>query len=141
MNLSPAEINTAAPSQPVASSDSVQQVSSSTAKPNLFQTINPLEYAGWDSLLSTHNENAFFHSSAWARVLHASYGHQPFYFCRISDSQLHALLPVMEVSSWCTGRRGVSLPFTDECPGLKSLPGDSELYSTALALGRSRAWR
>ncbi len=48
----------------------------------------------------------------------------------------------MEVSSALTGRRGVSLPFTDVCPGLKLAGTDSgALYEAAVELGRERRWR
>lgn len=103
--------------------------------------VDPLTHPGWDSLLAGHGAGSFFHGSAWARVLHETYGHRPFYFCRISGNRLDALLATMEVSSWCTGRRGVSLPFTDECPVLTGAASDRGLYDAALALGRTRGWR
>src|SRR5690349_1107778 len=106
-----------------------------------LQPINPLEHAGWDALLTQHGKASFFHSSAWARVLHETYGHRPFYFCRISGNRLESLLAAMEVSSWCTGRRGVSLPYTDECPLLTSSSSDCALHDAALACGRKRRWR
>jgi CelD/BcsL family acetyltransferase involved in cellulose biosynthesis len=104
--------------------------------------VNPLERPGWDDLVATHPGGSFFHTTAWARVLAASYGHAPFYFCRFDGNRLAELLPVMEVSSPFTGRRGVSLPFTDFCPPLAD--GDrspAELYERAMALGRERRWR
>src|SRR6267378_7660562 len=77
--------------------------------------VNPIEYPDWDSLVAKHSDSSFFHTAAWARVLHETYGHTQWYFCRITEGGLEALLPVMEVSSRWTGRRGVSLPFTDFC--------------------------
>ena len=137
MNLSSADISLAASSQPAVASVIAQPA----AAHNGFTAVNPLEHADWDSLLSGHSESAFFHTSAWARVLNHTYGHRPFYFCRITASRLQALLATMEVSSWCTGLRGVALPFTDECPLVTTLPGDRGIYDAALELGRSRNWR
>ena len=77
--------------------------------------INPLEHSQWDAQLANHAEANFFHGAAWARVLHDTYGHQPVYFCRFAGGQLQQLLPVMEVASPWTGRRGVALPFADFC--------------------------
>jgi hypothetical protein len=56
-------------------------------------------------------------------------------------SDLPALLPVMEVNSWLTGRRGVSLPFTDECAPLCA-DADSfrRLFREALEYAKVRAW-
>ena len=52
------------------------------------------------------------------------------------------LLPVMEVNSWLTGRRGVSLPFTDYCDPLAGdLPAFQRLFDQALAYGRDRHWK
>jgi hypothetical protein len=104
--------------------------------------IDPLLYPAWDSLLAAQARSSFFHGSAWARVLHETYGHQPAYFCRFATGQLTELLPVMEVSSLWTGRRGVSLPFTDFCAPLSSGEGDGHaLYDAVLAQGRRRGWR
>ncbi len=104
--------------------------------------LDPLADPGWDSLVAAHPNCSFFHGSAWARVLQESYGHRPFYFCRLVDDQLKELLPVMEVSSPWTGRRGVSLPFTDFCPVLAGAEGDdAHLHSRAMDKGRERNWR
>jgi hypothetical protein len=102
---------------------------------------NPLENSRWDSLLASHPEASFFHSAAWARVLHETYGHKPFYFCRFDGDRLQSLLPVMEVASPLTGRRGVSLPFSDFCLPLKAGARDGALYETAVEYGRTRGWR
>ena len=80
-----------------------------------LQIINPLEYPGWDELLLGTDGYSLFHSSSWARVLHESYRYKPLYFTCIENGKLSALIPMMEVISFLTGRRGVSLPFTDCC--------------------------
>src|SRR2546428_7701164 len=61
--------------------------------------INPLQYLAWDSLLSKLPQISFFHGTAWARVLHDTYGHRPIYYCRFTDDKLAEVLPIMEVSS------------------------------------------
>ena len=58
---------------------------------------------------------SIFHSSAWAKVLKESYGYNPFYFVSIESGQISLLMPFMDVVSPLTGKRGVSLPFTDRC--------------------------
>src|SRR5947207_2430121 len=98
--------------------------------------IDPLQYPGWDSLLAAHPGSSFFHSTAWARVLRDAYGHAPAYFCGFANGQLTELLAIAEVSSLWTGRRGVSLPFTDFCRPLKA-PGErgGNLYEAAMEYG------
>lgn len=104
--------------------------------------VNPLEQPGWDLLLAAHPDAWFFHGTAWAGVLRDTYQHRPVYAARMAGGQLRSLLPLMEVSSPLTGRRGVSLPFTDFCYPLKTEDQDAgELYEMALAEGRLRGWR
>lgn len=82
--------------------------------------LNPIEDPTWDGLLLSHPGYTFFHGSAWARVLVETYHYQPLYFVLRQGRQLVSLLPLMEVSSWLTRARGVSLPFTDYCEPLGS---------------------
>ena len=85
----------------------------------------------------------FFHSSAWARILHDTYGYQPLYVAKTDLlGKLASLLPLMEVWSWLTGKRGVGLPFTDVAePLCADAASFRELHDAALALGRSRGWK
>jgi hypothetical protein len=104
--------------------------------------VNPLESAEWDSLLSGNANAGFFHGSAWARVLNETYGHRPCYFCRFDGDRLLDLLPIMELSTIWGARRGVSLPFTDSCPPIKSsIDVAGDLYAAAMAYGKERCWR
>ena len=78
-----------------------------------LQIINPITYPGWDDLLLSNPDYSFFHSSSWARVLNESYNYMPLYFALIKENRLLVLISVMEVKGFITGKRGVSLPFTD----------------------------
>ena len=80
-----------------------------------FDIVNPLQLPDWDSLVLATGKASFFHSSAWAGVLCESYGYKPLYFCSFENGHLSFLMPFMEVNSLFTGKRGVSLPFTDFC--------------------------
>ena len=104
--------------------------------------VNPLEQLQWDAQLEALPEATLFHGTGWARVLSETYGHRPVYFCRYAGGRLQQVLPVMEVSSALTGRRGVSLPFADFCSPLNGGAEDlSELYAFAMEHGRQRNWR
>src|SRR3990167_10276631 len=80
-----------------------------------LEIINPLVYPDWDKLVLSTPNYSFFLSSAWARVLHETYKYKPLYFTLIKNNKLSALIPFMEVGSILTGKRGVSLPFSDYC--------------------------
>jgi hypothetical protein len=102
------------------------------------QIVDPLAVANWDALVMALPGHSFFHSAAWARTLEESYGYKPIYFAKVENGALRGLLPVMEVDSWLTGKRGVSLPFSDECEGL----GESgELFEAATKVAGERAWK
>ena len=93
-------------------------------------------------MVAANREACFFHSAAWAKVLHETYGHSPLYFGRVNGDRLSALLPVMEVNSPLTGRRGVSLPFTDECGFLTDGSHTVEdAFRDAADFGRERRWK
>lgn len=103
---------------------------------------DPLDEPAWDALVAAHPDASCFHTAAWARVLHDTYGHTPAYFCRRRRDRLDQLLPVMEVNSPFTGRRGVSLPFTDECSALGTQSQDgTDLFESAVEHGRARGWK
>jgi len=107
-----------------------------------MQIINPLNYPGWDKLLLKTPNSSFFHSSHWARVLNESYGYRPLYFSEISGSRLVTLISMMEVRSILTGKRGVSLPFTDYC---ELIINDKDSFQAALdrliEYGKKARWK
>jgi CelD/BcsL family acetyltransferase involved in cellulose biosynthesis len=107
-----------------------------------IQILNPVEHPHWDDMLLSADRATFFHSSAWARVLSESYGYIPLYFTIIENGKLFGLIPVMEIKSFLTGRRGVSLPFTDMCDPLAEDPEAFEaLLKKAAEYGRQARWK
>ena len=106
-----------------------------------WETANPLADPGWDDLILTHPGATFFHSTAWARVLHATYRAAPCHLVRRGEFHLRDLLPVMEMRSPLTGRRGVSLPFTDQCdPLLHEDTGADDAFARVCQAGMERGW-
>ena len=83
-----------------------------------FELINPLTCRGWDDLVLTADNYSFFHSAAWARVLCESYGYRPSFFALSERGGASLVIPLLEIDSVFTGRRGVSLPFSDYCEPL-----------------------
>ncbi|MEQ1851748.1 MAG: GNAT family N-acetyltransferase [Chthoniobacteraceae bacterium] len=104
--------------------------------------VDPLSEPRWDEWIQAHPEATPFHSTGWAKVLSATYGHRPFYMRIVSEGRTTALVPLMEVRSWLTGTRGVGLPFTDYCAPLVFERLAAPLIFDALtALARDRKWR
>jgi hypothetical protein len=104
--------------------------------------VDPTGDARWDADLAACPGATFFHGAAWAGVLKESYGFTPTYFAQRDSAGLRSLLPLMEVDSWLTGRRGVALPFTDECPPLSAGPESfRRLHRAALDHAGTRRWK
>jgi hypothetical protein len=107
-----------------------------------FDILNPLEISDWDSLVLATGKASFFHSAAWARVLCESYGYKPVYFTAFENNNLSFLMPFMEVNSRITGKRGVSLPFTDFCDTITSNGNDFRTAVNAVReYGKERGWK
>jgi hypothetical protein len=110
--------------------------------PSPLNIVNPLVYPEWDDLLLSSQGGSVFHSSLWAHVLCDSYNYEPYYLVRIQDNKIVSLFPFMEVKSILTGKRGVSLPFTDYCEPITSSTSDMhELVDFMTNYGANRKWR
>ena len=107
-----------------------------------FKIVDPTTASDWDRLVASHGGFNFFHRAAWAKVLCRTYGHRPLYLQCYRGTESVALVPMMEVASPFTGRRGVSLPFSDVCEPLVSGEWGREFLTTKLLeLGHLRKWR
>ena len=106
------------------------------------QPVNPADCPGWDALVTAHPRASIFHGSAWAKTLQGAYGFKPVYFTATEADGCASVLPLMEVNSWLTGRRGIGLPFTDDCEPLYSdATAIRNLIQTATEFGRTRGWK
>jgi Acetyltransferase (GNAT) domain len=113
-----------------------------TSKSLQMRILNPLHDPGWDHVVALHRDAGCFHTSAWAKVLHQTYNHQPFYLQFSCGRRLAALIPLMEVRSPFTGRRGVCLPFSDACEPLMFDPEAIGLIRDRLVrFARDRRWK
>lgn len=105
-----------------------------------FEIVDPLSDPRWDAWVAEQRDAAVFHTSAWARVLVETYGFAPHY---ARDGAHGTLLPLVEVDSWITGRRGISLPFSDLCPpiGPQAPTLDAGFFARLTAHARNRRWK
>src|SRR5713101_3884885 len=106
------------------------------------KTLDPLSDSDWDRLVLSHPDCNFFHSAAWAKVLGKTYRHKPIYLHFSRQGESVALLPLMEVRSPFTGRRGVCLPFSDFCePLLFNGHGSEHVIDKLSELAQERNWK
>jgi CelD/BcsL family acetyltransferase involved in cellulose biosynthesis len=95
--------------------------------------IDPLADARWGKLLEKHPRSSVFHTVAWLEALRRTYGYQPIVITTSSPGMdLQDGLVFCRVDSWLTGRRLVSLPFSDHCEPL--VDDASNLNATLAAL-------
>lgn len=113
-----------------------------TAESISVVSVNPLTTPHWNAGIAKNPNAGFFHRTEWLSVLHDTYGFTPLAFTARVGDETTAALPMMEVNSVWTGRRGVSLPFTDECEPISSEDYSlRSVFDAALAYGRSRNWK
>lgn len=104
-------------------------------------TVNHVDEHYWDAEISAFPEATFFHGSAWARVLHDTYGFEPVYFNQGRQGPFQSALPAMEAVSCLVGKRGISLPFTDECaPLCRDAVAFERLHSALTSSAVRRKW-
>jgi lipid II:glycine glycyltransferase (peptidoglycan interpeptide bridge formation enzyme) len=72
--------------------------------------------ANWMEYVEMNPDATFFHHPTWSIVLSKTYGYRSFVLA-VKDvgGQIVGGLPLMEINSWLTGKRWVSLAFTDHC--------------------------
>ena len=126
---------------PLAGDDSFAEPKTSD-KSLQMRILDPIDDPGWDHVVALHRDAGCFHTSAWAKVLHQTYNHRPFYLQFSRRRRLAALIPLMEVRSLFTGRRGVCLPFSDRCEPLIFDPeGVSWVKGQLLRFAQERRWK
>ncbi|MCJ7500074.1 GNAT family N-acetyltransferase, partial [bacterium] len=104
--------------------------------------LDPSSIPHWDAEVATFPEANIFHTAAWARTLMESYRYEPHYAVWYEGDTPAAIVPVMEVKSFITGTRGVSLPFTDICPMLSRGPIYApEAMDQLSDFGRVKGWK
>ena len=70
-------------------------------------------------MVARHPRASVFHTPAWLHSLQRTYGYRPVVFTTAPpESVLEEGVVFCEVRSWLTGRRLVSLPFSDHCEPL-----------------------
>ncbi len=73
--------------------------------------------ATWNTFLQNQKENTFFYHPSWIQLLSRLYGYQftPL-VTHTSTGEINGVLPLYTMRSSISGKRMVSLPFSDHCP-------------------------
>jgi lipid II:glycine glycyltransferase (peptidoglycan interpeptide bridge formation enzyme) len=104
--------------------------------------IDPLEDPRWEVFVQAHPRASVFHTSAWLNALSRTYGYRPVVLTTSRSNQdLQSAIVFCQIDSWLTGRRLVSLPFSDHCEPLLHSDEDPQVFAAALEEEiRKRKW-
>ena len=95
--------------------------------------IDPLLDPRWPEFLQRNPRASIFHTAGWLDALKRTYGYEPVaYTTSAPGAQLGSAWVFSRIRSWLTGRRMVSLPFSDHCDPLVDTPLHLEELSRAL---------
>ena len=110
---------------------------------SVARCIDPIRDSGWDELVQRHPRASVFHSPAWLRALSRTYHYRPVaYTASLAGRRLESGMVFCQIESWLTGRRLVSLPFSDHCEPLVDNQDDLDAIAIALEEEAQRGgWR
>jgi hypothetical protein len=81
--------------------------------------IDPTRDERWDDFLQKHADASIFHTRGWLEALQRTYDYKPIALTTSPPgSPLTNGIPLCEITSWLSGARLVSLPFSDHCAPL-----------------------
>jgi CelD/BcsL family acetyltransferase involved in cellulose biosynthesis len=83
----------------------------------MIRTLDPLTDPAWRDLVQRDPRATAFHTPEWMDALRRTYGFAPVVYAT-SGGEPRGAIPFCLISSWLTGRRLVSLPFSDHCEPL-----------------------
>ena len=109
----------------------------------MIYKINPLSDRRWEALVERHPHSSIFHTRGWLEALRRAYGYEPVVYTTSTPQQeLTNGLAFCCVASWITGRRLVSLPFSDHCDPLTEDGNGDPIVSEQLREERgSQDWK
>ena len=85
---------------------------------NVYE-IDPIRDDRWGTFLEAEPRASIFHTRGWLEALHRTYGYTPIVFTTSPPKEpLTNGLAFCEISSWLSGSRLVSMPFSDHCASL-----------------------
>ena len=103
------------------------------ADDRVLHRIEPFEDRRWAALVAQHPRASIFHTAGWLEALRRTYGYEPIaYSTSPPGAGLRSGIIFCRVASWLSGRRLVSLPFSDHCAPLMEDPADWSTFVSGL---------
>src|SRR5262245_50475073 len=107
--------------------------SSEASCPLEVYQIQPLQDPRWAEFIDKHPGSSVFHTVQWLQALQQTYGYEPIAYTRSAPgTSLEDGLVLCQVASWITGRRLVSVPFSDHCEPLIQTSADGQVFLSAM---------
>ena len=105
--------------------------------------VDPVDDPRWSEFLERAPKASIFHSAGWLKALRNSYGYEPVVYTTSSPGQvLRGGLLFCHIDSWLTGKRMVSLPFSDHCePLINSIDEWNAIVSSLQSEATERNWK
>ena len=95
--------------------------------------IDPVADPRWSEFLKKHSGASVFHTPGWLEALRRTYDYEPItYTSSPPGGAIRNGLVFCRINSWLTGRRLVSLPFSDHCEPLFGSPEELDLFVARL---------
>lgn len=95
--------------------------------------IRPLGDDRWDQFVVSCKQSSIFHTRGWLKALRETYHYDPIVFSTSRESSgIQNAIVFCRINSWITGRRLVSLPFSDHCDVLINGRATAEPLFSAL---------
>jgi hypothetical protein len=109
----------------------------------LAYQIDPLQDDRWQTFIARHPSASIFHTRGWLEALRRTYGFTPVVLTTTPPHRpLTNGIAFCRVRSWLTGRRLVSLPFSDHCEPLAEKPQEVQtLFESLARLQESEKWK
>ena len=94
----------------------------------------------WSTLIEEQVKNTFYYDARWFELLQKLYGYRIIPLTTTNaENQIMGFLPLSLISSPVTGRRFVSLPFSDHCPMLAADEASAnDLIDQAIQLAQQK---
>jgi serine/alanine adding enzyme len=97
-----------------------------------IRTLEASDDAALREFLEATPQASIYHTPQWRDALVSTYGYDPVYLGGFEGGKITSVLPMMEVSSWLTGKRLVSLPFSNVCGPIGAGGAAADLIERAI---------